>query len=160
MEKTEIKKLERINKRLQRKAKAGRKNSAFITPFPISNAVFGDEVKGVVLQYMFPCEGKITKGAIDIGKKPKQDVVITLKLLNDEGGESKIFALIRKRLSTPIDVKVKEFDKVTISIDYNSDKPEDNIKEVWTSFLWVPTTRDVEVKSFMVSELEKALEEK
>lgn len=147
-----LKKLEKITERLQRRART--KNSAFITPFPISNAVFGDEIKGLVLQYMFPCEGKITKGAIDLGRKPKQDVVITLKLMNEEGGESRVFVMNRKRLSTKIDVKVKEFDKVTISIDYTSLKSEDNVKEVWTSFLWIPTTRDVDVKSFLISELE------
>lgn len=152
-----LKRLEKITERLQRRQRT--KNSAFITPFPISNAIFGEGIKGIILQYMFNCEGRITKGAIDLGKKPKQDIVVKLELMNESGGESKVFVMTRKRLSTVIDIKVKEFDKITISIDYTSAKPEDNITEVWSSFLWVPTTRDVDVKSFLISELENDLPE-
>ena len=54
--------IEQIVSRLTRRAKTTA--TAIVTPYPISNAVFGDDVRGAILRYMFPCEGVITKNCI------------------------------------------------------------------------------------------------
>ncbi len=150
-----IKHLEMVTKRLARRSR--KKTVALITPYPISNAVLGDEVKGIVLRYMFPCGGTITKGVIDLGKKPKQEVAITFALMGDETGTSNVFVLTKKRLVIKPDIKASAFDRLTISISYKAEKPEDAVTEFWTSFLWVPTVKDVEVKSYLIDELENDL---
>ena len=151
-----IKRLELITKRLARRE---RKHSiALITPFPISNAVFGDKVEGTVLRYMFPCEGTLTKGAIDFGKKPKSGISMKISLTGDIGGSSRTFVIDRKREVVDIDIPVTLFDRLTIDISYSFDKPEDNINEFWVSFLWVPTTSDIEIKRFLNKEIENETE--
>lgn len=133
------------------------KAKAVLTPYPISSATIGTEVKGIVLTYMFPCAGKITKGAIDLGKKPKQSVTVSLSLVGESSGVTNSFILDKQRFVVSPDIDVKEFDKLTISLSYESEKIEDALTNVWVSFLWIPTTKDIEVKSFMLEELENDL---
>ena len=152
-----IKKLELITKRLARRSK--KHVAALITPYPISNAVFGDEVRGTVLHYMFPCGGKIVKGAIDLGKKPKQGIVISFELMGTETGTSKTFVIDSKRLVVDLDIKVSAFDKLKITVSYVAEKPGDNLREFWTSFLWVPEVKDVEVKRYLIDKLDNDLPE-
>ena len=144
--------IERIVTRLTRRTNKTAK--ALLTPYPISNAVISEEVKGVVLRYMFPCEGKITKGVIDIGKRPKQDVVVSVSLMGEEKGESRDFILTKRRLVIEPGIKVSTFNQLAISISYEAEKPEDNITEFWTAFLWVPEVKEVEVKSLLIDELD------
>ena len=147
-----IKQLELIVKRLMRRS---RKHSiALITPYPISNSVFGEKVEGTVLRYMFPCEGRLTRGAIDFGKKPKQGISVTVSLMGDSGGRSKTFVLDRKREIVDMDIPVEPFDRLSIEISYTVAKPEDVLTEFWTSFLWLPTTREVEIKQMLNEEIE------
>ena len=149
--------IERIVTRLSRRA---RKTATAVTsPYPISNAVFGDKVEGVVLRYMFPCEGEITKGAIDLGKKPKQGITVNVSIMGEETGESKDFVLTRRRLSIEPNIKVSTFDRLTVTISYTSEKPENDLTEFWASLLWVPTSKDAVSKSFLIKELENDMAE-
>ena len=143
-----------IKKRLERKAK-GLTKKAMITPYPISNGVSGDNVQGIILQYMFPCEGKITKGAIDLGKKPKGNISLVISFGSEESLGTKSFLLTKQKFVVDLDFNVKVFDKLTASILNVTEKPEDNLVEVYAAFLWIPTIKDIEVKSFLISELEK-----
>ena len=149
-----LKRLEIISKRFERKTKNVSKK-AMITPIPVSSIVFGDEVKGDILKYMFSCQGKITKAAIDLGKKPKFYVSTTFSISNEANGNSKVVTIDRKRIVVDLDIEVKEFDKLTVFISYKSEKPEDNLTEASVSFLWIPTIKDIEVRSFLISDLEK-----
>lgn len=143
-----------IKKRLERKAK-GLHKKAMITPVPVSNIVIGNEVKGDILKYMFSCRGKITKAAIDLGKKPKFYVSINFRIDNETDGASKVVTIDRRRFIVDLNLEVKDFDKLTAFISYISEKPEDSLTEVSISFLWVPTVKDIEVKSFLINDLEK-----
>jgi hypothetical protein len=147
--------LELITKRLMRRSH--KVASSMITPYPISSAIFSDKVEGVILRYMFPCEGKISKGAIDLGKKPKDDVKVTIDISGELGGTSKSFTVSKRRMIIEPDIEVKTFDQLTISISYNFDKAENNLTEVWTSLLWVPSIKDVDVKSFLIDEIESSV---
>ena len=145
-------KLELITKRLARRAKTHSK--AIISPYPISNAVFGEKVEGTVMRYMFPCEGTITKGAIDLGKKPKQDVSVTISMIGKESGKSVTAIMTKRREIVVPNIDVSTFDQLTVSISYKNEKPEDAITEFWASLLWIPSVKDVVAKSFLIEELE------
>jgi hypothetical protein len=147
-----VKKLETIVTRLSRRQR--KTSSAIITPFPISNAVFGEEVKGAVLRYMFPCEGKIVKGAIDLGKKPKQNVTVSISLIGELAGKSVAAIMSKRKVTVEPNIEVSAFDRLTISISYDAEKPENNITEFWVSFLWVPSVKDTVAKSYLIEELE------
>jgi len=126
---------------------------AMITPYPISNAVFGEDVKGVILRYMFPCTGIITKGLIVLGKKPKQGVGIEVKITNNVRAEAKSYIINKQGLSIEPKLKVNSGDKLEISIKSIDDK----VEEVWISFLWKPFVKDVEKESLLIDDLENGL---
>ena len=151
-----VAKLEKVVERLSRRAR--KKMTAVLTPYPISNAVFGDKVEGPVLRYFFPCSGKVTKGAIDFGKKPKVSVTLTVDLLTELGGESKVFVLDKRLTILNFNTEVKDFSRLTASISYETENPEQNVTELWLGFLWIPTMKDVEAKSFLFEELENDLD--
>jgi len=150
-----IKKLELTVNRLSRRSR--KVASAMITPYPISNAVFGDNVSGPVLRYMFPCAGKITKGLVVIGKKLKDGMLVEIKLKDDIHEESKSYIMARKNILTNPNMNVDSGDQLTVSI--KPVNPEEIINEVWVSFLWTPTVKEVDIKSFLIDELENASKE-
>jgi hypothetical protein len=153
-----IKKLELITTRLSRRSKTHAKT--LISPYPISNAVFGDAITGTILTYMFPCDGKIVKSAIDLGKKPRQEVYISISMMGKESGESVTMIMSKRRESIEPNIIVSMFDKLTIAVSYKVEKPEDALTEIWTSLLWVPTVKDVVAKSYLIEELENDILEK
>ncbi len=143
--------LDKITKRLMRRS--NKHSVAMITPYPISNAVFGDAVRGVILRYMFPCEGVISKGLIKLDRKPKEGVVIGIKIFNDSKSNASGFKLEKKSFSTELELSVSSGDCLEVSLDPLTE----NITEVWLSFLWKPLVKDVEIKSFLIEDLENGL---
>ena len=126
---------------------------AMITPYPISNAVFGEDVKGVILRYMFPCSGTITKGLVVLGKKPKKGVGIEVKITDSVHAEAKSYIISRRDLLMEPKLEVDSGCKLEISIDSIDDK----VEEVWVSFLWKPSVKNIEKESFLIDDLEKGL---
>ncbi len=145
--------IELITKRLMRRAKKA--SVALITPYPISNAVFGEKVEGPILRYMFPCDGVVTKGYVRLGKKPKQSIELEVKMFNDSSSNMKGFVLSRKFLSIEPNLPVKAGDCLEITLIPS----EEIVTEIWISFLWKPTVKDLEAKSYLIEELEKSVEE-
>jgi len=150
---TRISLIERIVERLARRAR--KKATGFITPYPISNAAFGSNVKGSVLRYMFPCEGIIVKGMVRLGSKLRGGVKLTVYLFDDSGGTSRSFIIEKKTFLVEPNIDVNSGDCLDISIEAIS--PEEFITEAWISFLWIPTVKDVAVKSYLLSENENDL---
>jgi len=142
--------LEKIVSRLIRRQK--KVASAIISPYPISNCVMGEEVKGEVLKYMFACEGEISKGGIALDVKPKHNAMVVLTIKNDLGGNSQSYTVDKKNTVIEPAIKVKQFDKLTVTF-YPVD--EDKIKEVWISLLWIPVVKDAKIKNFLIDELDK-----
>ena len=152
MEDQRIKQLETVTKRLMRRAT--KKSVALVTPYPISNAVFGENVKGPVLRYMFPCDGVVTKGVVRLGSKPKTSVMLGIKMFNEIGSASRGFVLDKKFLSIQPNLPVVAGDCLEISLDPGIDI----VTEIWISFLWKPGVKDVEAKSYLIEELENDLQ--
>ena len=148
-----ISRIELVVTRLARRAR--KKAVALVTPYPISNAVFGEDIKGTILRYMFPCEGTITKGLIDLGKKPKTGVSINVRISNDVHEDTKSYVITRRFLLTEPRLAVDSGDRLEVSI--NPLTEEDKVTEAWVSFLWLPSVKDVEAKSFLIDELEEGL---
>jgi|GEM_PF-1566838 hypothetical protein len=155
MDDKRIERFEIITKRLMRRAV--KRTAALITPYPISNAVFGEKVEGPILRYMFPCDGTVTKGFVRLGKRPKTSVGLGVKMFNETGSTSKGFVLEKKFLSIQPNLPVTAGDCLEISILPGVDEP---VTEVWISFLWRPTVKDVEIKSYLIEELENDSYEK
>lgn len=147
-----VDRLEMIVNRLLRRA--SKRSVALITPYPISSASFGDDIKGSILRYMFPCDGTITKGFVRLGEKPKEGVSIEVKMFNDEGSAVKGFTLDKRLLGIEPNLKVKAGDCLDISV-ISGESP---VKEIWVSFLWKPSISDIEAKSYLIADLEKAIE--
>jgi hypothetical protein len=147
-----IDKLEKITQRLMRRAT--KKKVALITPFPISNAVFGDNISGVILRYLFPCDGEIIKGCVVLNSKPKKPVPFTLRTFSDEGGRSATFVAGNKKTFFEPNMQVASGDKVEISV---SPEGETVITELWMSFLWKPSVKDVYAKSYLIEDMENDL---
>ena len=147
-----LKDLEMVTKRLMRRAH--KKIVGIVTPYPISSAVTGDKVEGTILKYMFPCDGKITKGMIRLGNKPKKWVSINIKIFNDSTSAIKGFMLEKKAMDIEPDLDILAGDCMEISVVPNE---ADVVKEVWVSLLWKPLVKEVEAKSFLLTELESDL---
>lgn len=128
---------------------------AFLSPYPISNAVFGDDVKGTILCYMFPCSGTISKGFVKFGTKPKESITVNVQISNDSGSSNVGFVLDKKLTIIEPELLVTAGDCLKISIT-----PSDTvtITEVWISFLWNPCVEDTCVKDFLITELEALIE--
>ena len=154
MDNKRIEQLELVTKRLMRRA--SKRAVALITPYPISNAVFGEKVEGPILRYMFPCDGIVTKGFVRLGAKPKKSISLEVKMFNDLNSAMKGFALERKSLSIEPNIPVKAGDCLEISLIAN----EEIVTEIWISFLWKPEMKDVEVKSYLIEELENDISKK
>ena len=141
---------------LQLMRRSVRKTSALITPYPISSASFGDNVKGRILCYMFPCEGIITKGMISFGSRPLNGANLTISYHSRDYSASRTFTLHNIEDVVEPKVKVESGGKVIVEI---FPKEGTIIKEVWISFLWTPSVREVEVKSYLIDELDHTVEE-
>ena len=150
-----LKKLEIVTQRLMRRA--SKRIVGLITPYPISNSVIGDKVEGPILRYMFPCSGTITKAMMRLETKPKKWVSINIKLFNEKGSIIKGFMVEKKLATISLDIEVDAGDCLETAL---VPSPEDLVKEVWISFLWSPAMKDVEAKSYLISELEDGISNK
>jgi len=149
-----VNKLEKITARLMRRA--GKRMSAFITPYPISNAVFGEKLEGPVLRYMFPCDGTITKGYIRLGNKPKKSIAFEIRMFNEDASTTKGFTVDKRFLFVKPEIPVFAGDCLEIKISPD----EEIVTEVWIAFLWKPTVNNTEVKDFLIEEMENDLQKR
>lgn len=145
--------IETVVERLARRAK--KRATGLITPVPISGAAFGDDVKGSVLRYMFPCDGTILKGMLRFGPKLKDGVAVTIHLTNDLGETSQGFIVDKRLFTIEPNIAISGGDCIDISIAPIDS--EQRILEAWISFLWVPTVKDTVAKSYLIDELENDL---
>ncbi len=146
-----IKKLEMVTNRLMRRA--NKTKSALITPYPISHAVSGDNITGTILKYMFPCDGEIVKGFVRVKTKPKNGSFIYLWISGKEQSMQG-YSIDKVLVTINPSIKVIAGDCLEVSLD----PKEENITEIWVSLLWKPSISDVDVKSFLIEELEKDIE--
>ena len=152
-----MEKIDKLEKMVQRLARrAHKQTSALITPVPISNCVIGEEIKGDILKYMFPCPGVINKGGIFLNAKPKEGATIILTIENDLGGNSRSYQITRRNLLFEPDIGVDTWDRLTASFS-TVNPEEDKMTEVWIALLWTPTVKDVMIKNYLINQLDGGL---
>ncbi len=138
---------------ISRLARRSRKTiTAVVTPYPISNASFNVDINGTILRYMFPCNGKITKGFLRLSAKPRKEVHLRVKVFNDTSVTEKTYNISKKLTDSVFDLSVLPGDCLEVSL-LNEDK-ENPITEAWISFLWEPSVSDVITRSFLIDEIE------
>jgi hypothetical protein len=147
--------LETVVSRLARRSK--KHTSAIITPYPISNCVSGDDVRGPVLKYMFCATGIISKGLVFLKDKPETGVMLTITIENDVGGSTKSYVITKKSSIVEPNIEVFSGDRLTISINPVGVE-RDKVSEIWISFMWTPTIKDVDVKNFLINSLDGDLD--
>ena len=145
--------IERVISRLVRRSH--RVASAMIPPVPITAYVSNGNISGSVLKSLL-FKGKIIKGAIQFGNKPKGEIRVDVKLLVDNKGTTKTFYV--SGMKDTIDVDVETFDGSILEVSIYPINDKDVITEVFVSLLWISHRQNSEVKKFLIDELE-ALEE-
>ena len=105
---------------------------------------------------MFPCEGVITKGLIRLSSRPSGGVEATVKVANSVSINTRTFVMTRQDMLVNPGLKVDSGDRLELSL-----KPLNGsiVKEVWVSFLWVPTVADVLQESFLLDGLLKEFDD-
>jgi len=151
MDENRIKHLETMVGRLARRAR--RKASALFTPYPISTCLTGN-VEGEVLRYLFCANGIVSRCMIVLDKRPSAGIKLTISLNNETGGKSASFITSKKSSIFKSDIDVSVGDKLIVTSE-KIDPEKDDINELWLGFLWIPTVKDLHVKSFLIDELEK-----
>ena len=146
-----IKALEKQVQRLQRRSR--KVATGFITPYPISIAVTGDNIQGDILNYMFPCEGVITKGAIRLDSRPKGSVNVGIRLFNTHSQYTDEKELENQLTIIEPNLEVLPWDCLKVSVNVD---PEHPISRIWVSLLWVPHVREIEAMSFLLDRIEEA----
>lgn len=150
-----VENLEAVTQRLMRRAR--KHVVGLITPYPISNAVIGEKIEGPILRYMFPCDGTITKLMVSLDARPKKWVSINIKIFGPQQSLIKGNKIEKVLTTIEPNISVKAGDCLEVSLVPST---EDVVKEVWISFLWSPAMKDVEAKSFLISELENDIQDK
>jgi len=143
--------IETVVSRLARRSK---KNvTAITTPYPISACITGEDVRGDILKYMFCARGTISRGLVDLGKRPSTGVVIGITISNDIGGSSKSYVITKKAAILEPSIKVFSGDKLSISVE-PIDKEKDTMTEVWIAFMWTPHINEVDMKQVLIDSLD------
>ena len=147
-----VSKIETIVARLLRRSK--KTAEAVLTPYPISNCISGENVSGTVLKYMFAAKGIIDKGRIQVNKKLKSGMRITVLLENELGGQSKSYIANRNIMLIEPNLEVFSGDRLTVSVNpVNSE--DGGLTEIWISFVWTPHVGEATVKSFLIDKLDE-----
>ncbi len=148
------KRIDKMEKHIQRLARRSQKvSTGLITPYPISVAMTGKNIQGDILNYMFPCEGIITKGAIKLDAKPKGFVDIGVRLFNNNSQYTDEVTLEKQLTIIEPNLEVLPWDCLKISVHAD---PEHPVTRIWVSLLWVPNVKDVEAMSFLLDRIEEA----
>lgn len=148
-----ISKLETVTERLMRRAPYSA--TALITPFPISNAVFGEDVNGVILRYLFPCEGVVNKGMVQLGTKPKSPIRVLIRAVGPVVGTTREYLVEKDSLIIEPGLGVQAGTRLEVTL-INLDQ-ENQVTEVWISLLWTPSVSDISRQSFIIDEVENDL---
>lgn len=144
-------KLEIMVNRLSRRSV--KKMSAIITPVPISNCVIGEEVKGDILKYLFPCPGTIVKGGIFLPEKLESGAAVVLTIEGSTGNKSRSYQITRRNMILEPNIKTDTWDRLTIS--FHTINPEkDKVNEVWIALLWTPKVKDATIKNYLIEKLD------
>jgi len=145
-----IKQLETVVSRLSRRQV--KKTAAMITPYQISSCVERDDIRDEIFRYLFCTQGTIVKVLVTLNKKIKDGASFAIKISNDLGGSSSSYIINNKNLIINPNISIDSGDKLLV---YISPLGTEIISEVWLSLLFLPSTKDSEIKNYLINSLEK-----
>ncbi len=122
-----------------------------ITPFPIT-AFMENTQDNNAIRYMFPMGGKITLGTAYFEDMPEIGVDIHINIYRGDAVNSTVLFTNEKYFLIEPDTEVLAGDRLAVSI---VPRGEADLNNIWLSFLWVPNTKDAEIKQFVLTELEE-----
>lgn len=164
-EENQLKRIDRIETIIGRLMRRSNKTAkAMITPYPISSCFTG-EIGGPMLKYMFSARGIISKGQIHFNVKPKESVKVLITLENDLGSNERSYKISTKSMMVEPNMEVYSGDRLIISAELTDPEKECDkagqilLNEVWCSFLWIPNVKEVDVKRFLIEDLENGISE-
>lgn len=138
-----------IEKIVSRLARRSRKvTRAMISPIPISVCALGEDISGNIMKALM-FEGKITKGIIKLAVVPKKEVKVDIRI--DGIGTTCYLTKAKQAL----DLNLETIDGSILKVAVYPTDLEDKITEVLVSIFWTPSKSNIEVKSFLIDELEK-----
>jgi hypothetical protein len=143
-----VKKLETITGRLMRRS--GKTAVAMTPPIPISYVVSGDDIKGIIFKYMFPCSGVVKSGLVKLDHKPKKHASLSVRLFDDSDSQTIGFSINTPISSKSIDISVNAGDCLEVSLE----PYEDIFTEVWISFIYIPSLAMSDKEAFLIDTLE------
>ncbi len=144
------KRVDLIEKQILRLFRRRKKKTSIVAhPHTISIASFGEDVRGDILNYMFPCGGALSKCIVDVGKL-KIDAVVRIRIEKPLGYSAESYVIDKSTLIIPLDIKINSGDKLLVSVFPESEK---NLTEAWVSLLWAPYLDEGQIKSFLIDDL-------
>jgi hypothetical protein len=122
-----------------------------ITPFPITSFMENTRDNNAI-RYMFPMGGKITLGTAYFEDMPEIGVDIHIDIYRGDEINSTVLFTNKKYFLIEPDTEVLAGDRLSVSV---VPRGEADLENIWLSFLWVPKTKDAEIKQFVLTELEQ-----
>lgn len=142
--------IEKVVSRLSRRS--GKVAKAMISPIPISICVFGEEISGNIMKSLL-FKGTVVRGIVQLGEKPKGVVRIEIKISDGAKMDTKAIYLDKQR--GVIDLNLPVLDGSVLSISIYPENEADKITEIMMSVLWTPDKTEIDVKNFLIDELEE-----
>lgn len=146
-----VKYIETILRRLARRVH--KKTSVMLSPVPMSAYMTGENLSGLTLYKSLMFKGKLIKGFVEFGVKPKDEVMLHISVIGVNHADSYSFKTNRKRIGADLNIPVDNGSTLSFSVEASN--PEEVIREVSVTVLWTPDISNAEVKSFAIEELEK-----
>jgi hypothetical protein len=122
-----------------------------ITPFPITSFMENTKDNNAI-RYMFPMGGTITLGTAYFEDMPEIGVDIHIDIHRGDTVNSTVLFTNKKYFLIEPDTEVLAGDRLSVSV---VPRGEADLENIWLSFLWVPKTKDAEIKQFVELELEQ-----
>ncbi len=140
--------IEKVVSRLARRSRSVAK--VMISPIPISTCALGEDISGTIMKSIL-FKGKLSDIAVQLNERPKG--LIGLKVEVDNLGNS--FYINKAKHVFPL--ALESIDGSTLKISISNEDSEYKITEVLVSVLWIPSIQNIEIKSFLIDELEKTV---
>lgn len=137
------------------KRKLGTKIVGIIPPAPMFAYVQQPSETGMVMSCVFPTSGKITKGAMAIGRyNHNKAVEFSCEVVGKSGGTSMKFETRKPVQLVDANLSVKPGDLLTVKVlEPLNEKGEFKVFDIYTCFLFEISMRNSQIKNILIDKL-------
>lgn len=135
--------------------KLGTKIVGVIPPAPMFSYVEQPTKDGVIMSCVFPTSGKITKGAMAVGKYNHNKAVEFICEVSGKHGGANMKFETRKPVSlVDANLSVKPGDLLTVRVaEPLNENGEFKVLNIWTCFLFEISMRNSQIRNILIDEL-------